>query len=229
MVPFPTLQPVVIVMVKAPRPGAVKTRLTPALTSSRAASLAAAFVQDVVAGAHLACASVLIAYAPTDGVATLAPLLPTATFWVEQQGADLGARLDCAMAYAEAQGFGPMVILGTDSPTLPPAYLQNALDALLSGDADTVIGPTDDGGYYLVGTRRHVSGLFAEVAWSTPAACAQTVANAERLGLRLLRLPSWYDIDTFDDLARLQAEFRGDESLPLRAPKTFAWLQANPV
>ncbi len=216
-------------MVKAPRPGAVKTRLTPPLPPDRAASLAAAFAQDVVANARLVCDRVLVAYAPADGLATLAPLLPEATLWAEQQGADLGARMDNAMAYAEAQGFGPLVVIGTDSPTLPPSYLQRAFDALLSGSADMVIGPTDDGGYYLVGARRRTPGLFAGVAWSTPSACAQTVANAQRLGLRSLRLSSWYDIDTFNDLVRLQNEFKDDESRRLRAPKTLLWLQANPL
>ena len=216
-------------MVKAPRPGQVKTRLTPPLSPSSAAALAAAFAQDVVANAQQACANVLIAYAPADGRATLAPLLPPGTLWVEQQGADLGTRLDGAMAYAQAQGFGPLVVIGTDSPTLPPSYLQNALDALASGDADMTIGPTDDGGFYLIGTRRYAPGLFAAVAWSTPSACAQTVANAERLGLQSLSLPPWYDVDTFDDLVRLLNEFKDDESRRLRAPETFAWLQAHPV
>ncbi len=216
-------------MIKAPRPGDVKTRLTPPLSPACAASLAAAFAQDVVTNACQACAQVLVAYAPADGLATLAPLLPSATLWVEQQGADLGARMDNAMAYAQAQGFGPLVVIGTDSPTLPHAYLERALDALLSADADMTIGAGDDGGYYLVGTRRRTPGLFADVAWSTPSACAQTVANAERLGLRPLRLPLWYDIDTFDDLVRLQSEFKADEGHRLRAPKTYAWLQANPV
>jgi rSAM/selenodomain-associated transferase 1 len=228
MVPFPNSQPVVIVMVKAPRPGAVKTRLTPPLPPDRAASLAAAFAQDVVAVARLVCGRVLVAYAPADGQVTLAPLLPEVLLWAEQQGMDLGARMDNAMAYAEAQGFGPIVVIGTDSPTLPPSYLQRALDTLVSGDADMTIGPTDDGGYYLVGTRRRTPGLFAGVAWSTPSACAQTVANAQRLGLRSRSLPPWYDIDTFDDLIRLQNEFKDDASRRLRAPKTFAWLQAYP-
>lgn len=223
----PNPQPVVIIMVKAPRPGAVKTRLTPTLPPDRAASLAAAFAQDVVANARLVCGRVLVAYAPADGAATLAPLLPDAALWVEQQGADLGARMDNAMAYAEAQGFAPLVVIGTDSPTLPQSYLQRAFDALVSGDADMTIGPTDDGGYYLIGTRRHIPGLFSGVTWSTPSACAQTVANAQRLGLRSLSLLPWYDIDTFDDLVRLQNEFKDDQCQRLRAPKTFAWLQAH--
>jgi rSAM/selenodomain-associated transferase 1 len=228
MVPSPNSQPVVIIMVKAPRPGAVKTRLTPPLPPDRAASLAAAFAQDVAAIARLVCGRVLVAYAPADGQATLAPLLPEVSLWSEQQGMDLGARMENAMSYAEAQGFGPLVVIGTDSPTLPPSYLQTAFDTLMSGDADMTIGPTDDGGYYLIGTRRHIPGLFDGVAWSTPSACAQTIANAQRLGLRSLSLPPWYDIDTFDDLVRLRNEFKDDESRRLRAPKTLAWLQADP-
>jgi len=214
-------------MVKAPRPGEVKTRLTPALTAANAASLASAFLQDTARNARVACPDVLIAFAPADGSHTLAPLLSFPVHWVGQQGADLGARLDSAAAKAEALGFGPMVIIGADSPTLPVAYLNTALISLQSGEAELTLGPTEDGGYYLVGTRRRVAGLFDNVAWSTPAAFSDTLANGQRLGLRPRLLAGWHDIDTFDDLLRLRQEFKEDSSLMAHAPATGAWLQSH--
>ena len=225
----PTGRPVIVVMVKAPRPGAAKTRLTPPLSPPDAAGLAAAFAQDAVANARGACPDVLVAYAPADGRETLGPLLPPETRWIEQRGADLGARLDAAVTDAEAQGYGPIVVIGTDSPTLPHSYVQLALEALTEGDADLTLGPTDDGGYYLVGTRRHVPGLFTGIAWSTPAAFAQTLAGGKRLGLRPQILPPWYDVDTYDDLTRLNEEFTADPSRKFLAPSTWAWLQTHPL
>ena len=147
--------------------------------------------------------------------------------YIAQRGADLGARLDAVMRDAEAEGLGPLIVIGTDSPTLPSEYLKRALDALTAGEAGLVLGPTDDGGYYLVGTRRRVPGLFDGVAWSTPAAFAQTLANRERLGLRAQILPPWYDVDTYDDLIRLSEEFTSAPAREFLAPATRAWLLAH--
>lgn len=220
-------KPVIIMMVKAPRPGEVKTRLTPSLTAANAASLASAFLQDTARNARAACTEIMVAFAPADGYHTLAPLLSFPVHWVEQQGADLGARLDGAAGAAEALGFGPIVVIGADSPTLPLPFLNAALSSLQSEEADLTLGPTEDGGYYLVGTRRRVRGLFENVAWSTSFACSQTLSNGQQLGLRPLLLPRWYDIDTFDDLLRLRQEFKDDLRLTSHAPATGAWLQAH--
>lgn len=218
-------KPVIVVMVKAPRPSQVKTRLTPALTPEDAAGLAGAFVQDTAQHARAACPDVLIAYAPADGSLTLAPLLSFPVHWIAQQGADLGERLEGAMAAAEALGFGPIIVIGTDSPTLPTSHLEAALSALKTEQADLTLGPTEDGGYYLVGARRRVKGLFENVAWSTPSACADTLANGRRLGLRPALLPAWYDIDTIEDLRRLRQDFKADVSLSTYAPATGEWLR----
>lgn len=220
-------KPVIVVMVKAPRPGQVKTRLMPELTPEEAASLAAAFLRDTVRNALRCGPAVLIAYAPADGYPTLAALLPFPLQWVSQQGADLGERLEEVIAAAEALGFGPVVIVGTDSPTLPLSHLADALSTLEAGKAELVLGPTEDGGYYVVGVRRHVRGLFGNVAWSTSSACADTLANGQRLGLRTALLPAWYDIDTFDDLLRLRQDFKSDPGLAAHAPETFEWLQSH--
>lgn len=223
------MRPVVIVMVKAPRAGLVKTRLAPALAAADAAALAACFVRDVVTTALRVVPELLVAYAPDDGRALLEPLLPTGLHWVAQQGTDLGARLTAAVAHAAALGCDPMLVLGADSPTLPDSYIETARAALTEGAADVVLGPTTDGGYYLVGLRRPVPTLFQNIAWSTPRAYEQTAANVARLGLRLLELPAWYDVDTCADLLHLRNEVCADEQARARAPHTYRWLCAHDI
>ncbi len=218
-------RPVCIVMVKAPRAGAVKTRLMPPLSGAEAASLAACFAKDVVANASRAVQQVVVAYAPSDGRRALEELLPHKDLlWLEQRGDDLGARFEAAIRHAAAQGFSPIIIIGTDSPTLPRSFVETAIDLLAANDSDTVLAPTDDGGYCLVGLRGCTDGLFQNVQWSTPLAYRQTVDNAARLKLRTSTLPTWYDVDTYADLLRLRDEVFTDGAAQTRAPATYEWL-----
>jgi rSAM/selenodomain-associated transferase 1 len=219
---------VCVVMVKAPRAGAVKTRLAPPLTRALAASLASCFARDTVDSVRRVVREVVIAYAPEDGRATLEALFKDeGLLWFAQRGEDLGARIESAASHAFAQGRGPVVIVGTDSPTLPPAFVERAVASLSSGESDVALGPTEDGGYYLVGLRQNFAGLFRNVEWSTPRAYVQTAENASRLGLRLLELPRWYDVDTQADLLRLRDEMLSDEEARVRAPSTREWLRAH--
>jgi hypothetical protein len=218
------VRPAVIVMIKEPRAGLVKTRLAPRLSAQEAASLAACFAQDVVNGAKRAAADLIIAYTPASGRAALETFLPGDLLWLEQRGADLGERLERAAAQAFDLGFSPLILLGADSPTLPHTLITTAINALSAAEVEVALGPTQDGGYYLVGLRRRAPGLFQDIAWSTPQAYAQTARNANRLGLRLLELPPWYDVDTFTDLLRLRAEVFSDREARRRAPATYRWL-----
>ena len=220
-------RPVVIVMVKAPRAGLVKTRLAHQLSESEAARLAACFAQDVVLNARRVMADLIIAHAPSDSHPMLESLLPPGLIWIEQQGEDLGERLEAVVAQAAALGFGPLIVIGTDSPTLPNSFIKTACDALTTGDADVALGPAEDGGYYLVGLRHPFPHLFQNIAWSTPLAYRQTADNAFRLGLRLRELPRWYDVDTFADLLRLRDEIFSDEEARERAQVTYRWLLAH--
>ncbi|HEX8852139.1 MAG TPA: TIGR04282 family arsenosugar biosynthesis glycosyltransferase [Pyrinomonadaceae bacterium] len=215
-------------LVKAPRAGAVKTRLVPPLTSDEAAGLAACFAQDTVAGLRRVVPQLIVAYAPPDGRDTLEALFAADDLcWFEQQGADLGARLMAAVSHAFRLGHSPVIVTGTDSPTLPASFVRQAVAALSTAQADIALGPTDDGGYYLVGLRRASRGLFQNVAWSTPLAYLHTARNAARLGLRTLELPRWYDVDTCADLLRLREELSANEEARLRAPATHRWLLAH--
>lgn len=227
--------PAIIVMAKAPRAGEAKTRLAPPLTREEAARLAACLFADTAASALGAGAALAVAYAPADGRATLEGVLRGrlpeealgGVLWLEQRGEGLGERLEGVAARAFGEGFGPLVFVGADSPTLPPSCLAAALEMFGRGLADVVLGPTEDGGYYAVGMREPAPGLFDSVEWSTPLAYQQTALNAARLGLRLSELPPWYDVDTPADLARLRAELEASEAARLRAPSTYGWLRAH--
>jgi uncharacterized protein len=220
-------RPVVIVMVKVPRAGFVKTRLVPELSETAASALAACFAQDVVRSAGRVADNLLIAYTPSDGRSLLEALLPGNFLWFEQQGEDLGARLENAGVHAAALGFTPLIFIGADSPTLPPPFIATAIEWLTAEESDIVLGPTEDGGYYLLGLRRPECGLFQDIAWSASQTYEQTAQNAARLGLRLLQLPPWYDVDTPSDLLRLRAELSSDDAARLRAPATCRWLLAQ--
>ena len=219
-------------MAKAPRAGEAKTRLAPPLTREEAARLAACLFADTVSLVLGVGAAVVVAYAPADGRTSLEEALrPTLSedtlsgvLWLEQRGEGLGERLEGAAARAFEESFGPLLFIGADSPTLPPAYIASALESLKVGRADVALGATEDGGYYAVGMRAPSPGLFDAVEWSTPRAYAQTARNAARLGLRLLELPVWYDVDTPADLARLRAELSTDDEARRRAPLTYRWL-----
>jgi rSAM/selenodomain-associated transferase 1 len=217
------MSPVIIVMVKAPRPGLAKTRLTPPLTEFDAASLATCFVKDVVNSARRIVPNVIVAFSPHDGRDILQSFLPPALYWFEQHGDGLDERLDAAIAYAGNLGFSPIIVLGADSPTLPESFVETARDALADGQADAVLGPTVDGGYYLIGLQKPVHHLFQDIAWSTPLAYRQTARNIIRFGLHLLEISEWYDVDTFSDLLRLRDEVFSDEASRRRAANTYDW------
>jgi rSAM/selenodomain-associated transferase 1 len=215
-------------MVKAPRAGAVKTRLVPPLTGAEAASLASSFARDTVESVRRVAREAVVAYAPDDGRDALEAVLGgEGLLWFAQRGEDLGARIESAASFAFGLVRGPVVVVGTDSPTMPPSFVERAFASLSAGESDVALGPTEDGGYFLVGLREPFEGLFRNVEWSTPRVYGQTASNASRLGLRVLELPRWYDVDTGADLLRLRDELLSDEEARARAPHTCEWIRAH--
>jgi uncharacterized protein len=210
-----------IIVARRPIPGATKTRLCPPLDGETAAALYACFLRDTLLNARrVPGVQPVIMYTPEDAgsyFAELAPDLPARA----QHGADLGSRLAHAFDETLADPGTCAVAIGSDSPDLPHHYISGAF-GLLAGGADLVLGPADDGGYYLVGLRRPQPRLFLEVTMSTPAVLNDTLALAGELGLRSELLPIWYDIDTYADLRRLQANLETGDSLI--APDTRAFL-----
>jgi uncharacterized protein len=207
---------VVVVFAKAPRPGGVKTRLCPPLSATAAAQLYRCFVLDILDRVRAVNGiTPAVAYAPRRGRRFFAAVRPRMLL-IPQAGADLGARMAGVFERLFARGFEAVVLIGADSPTLPPAYLRRAIRAVRRSDVDGVIGPSEDGGYYLIGLRRPCPELFDGIAWSTGRVLAQTLARARRAGRRLRALPTWYDVDTVEDLRRLAAELRGRRGAPVR-------------
>src|SRR5437868_2034659 len=154
-------------MTKVPRSGAVKTRLVPPLTGEEAAALAAGLIQDTVALAIRVVRRVIVAYTPPEEWSVLEPLVPRHALRMVQEGEDLGLRQESAISRAAALGFGPLVVIGTDSPTLPPSHLAAAIEMLEQISADLVLGPTTDGGYCLLALQKPLPGLLADISWST--------------------------------------------------------------
>jgi rSAM/selenodomain-associated transferase 1 len=192
-------------MAKAPRPGQVKTRLCPPLGPRDAAALSRAFLLDRIEQVRGLGARLAIAYAPADAQPVFRALAPGFEL-IPQRGPDLGARMSAAIEDLVAAGAAGAILVGTDSPTLPTEYLAEAAGRLAASDADLVLGPSEDGGYYLIGLRAPRPELFREIAWSTPAVLPETIHRARALGLRTASLPAWFDVDTGDDLDRLERE-----------------------
>ena len=193
----------VVIMAKMPCPGQVKTRLCPPLTPWQAASLYRAFLCDKIAQVRtLTAVRLAIAYTPASGEAFFRELAPDFTL-VPQQGTDLGERLIHSLEYFLNLGDTDVMAIDSDTPTLPTHYLQQAIDLLTKPAVDVVMGPSDDGGYYLIGMRALHRELFVEMPWSTSVVLPETVRRVQALGLNIARLPEWFDVDTPEDLARL--------------------------
>jgi uncharacterized protein len=189
----------IAVMAKAPIPGLAKTRLIPALGADGAARLQARFITATVETA-LAVGSVTLWAAPDDTHAVFRQFASHAQLASQAEG-DLGARM---LAAAAARG-GPVLIIGTDCPTLTVEHLRTAGDLLRDG-VDVVINPTDDGGYALIGLNKPQPGLFTDVAWSTPTVMAETRRRLAQLNLSWREPARLWDVDTADDLDRMRAE-----------------------
>ena len=220
----------VIVFVKNPVPGQVKTRLIPYLSPEQAASLYQAFLVDWCnALSTISTAHRVVAYTPPEGLDALQTLIGEDPVYIPQVGASLGERLIVAARWACDQGYAKFLFVGSDSPTLPTQYVEGALDLLES--RDIVIGPSVDGGYYLIGFSKHGASLsiptiFEEIAWSTEVVFRQTLGKIREINLQLGLLPPWYDVDTPAGLQLLRDHLFGmhlsGESSP--APQTYSKL-----
>ena len=194
----------VAIMAKAPRGGEVKTRLCPPLSLTEAAELYRRFLLDKIEQVRaLRTASLAVAYTPTAARAFFEEIAPGFVL-VPQRGADLGDRLANSLGELLDKGHRGALAIDSDTPTLPLGFLQQALDLVTTPEIDVVLGPTEDGGYYLIGLRTVHRELFEAMAWSTSQVLPETIRRADAKGLRVVCLPPWYDIDTPEDLARLE-------------------------
>jgi rSAM/selenodomain-associated transferase 1 len=189
------------VFAKRPTPGAVKTRLAAESSPGWAAAVAAAFLQDTLARLATVAARRVLAFSPPDSCPYFADLVRGEFDLAPQSDGDLGARMSAFFRTQLAGGAAAVVLVGTDSPSLPLALVEQAFDELRG--ADLVLGPAADGGYYLIGCARWLPAAFEGVAWGGPRVLLETVARLPE-GVRLAVLPPWYDVDTLADWLALR-------------------------
>ncbi|HEX4993519.1 MAG TPA: TIGR04282 family arsenosugar biosynthesis glycosyltransferase [Methylomirabilota bacterium] len=215
------------IMAKAPRVGAVKTRICPPLRAPEAAELARCFLLDTVDRVRMvAGARPIMAYAPVEAQSQFEEAA-SGFVLIPQRGGDLGERQRHLIEDVLALGLQAALVIGTDSPTLPRECLDEAVSLVMAPDVDVVLGPTEDGGYYLIGMRALCPALFENMPWSMPTVLGRMLGRAQRLGLRVACLPTWFDVDTGADLERLRVEL---EASPGAAPRhTRAFLERRIV
>ena len=232
----------IAIMAKAPRAGQSKTRLCPPLSPDQAAALSAAFLRDmtgkIATAAEAAPITGFVAHARSGTEHLFEGMLAPGTGFILADGETgidglvppgvigLGRCLFQAAQLMLAKGFGAVCLLNSDSPTLPSAVLARAASALLAPGERVVLGPSEDGGYYLIGMKSAHARLIANIAWRTDTVAGATRVRAMGLGLEIVELPVWYDVDEHATLDRLIAEI-GEHRSPRyhEAPATEAALR----
>lgn len=199
---------------KAPRAGFSKTRLAAHVGADLSAKLSAAFLSDVGRTLAWACEARadMTAYAlfsPADAEAELRRHLPGGFEFLLMHEGDLGTTMLNAIKALLARGHEGAILIGSDFPTLPAAILIEAAMRLRAPGTDAVIGPSLDGGYYLIGMRAPQETLFLGMTWSTSTVFADTMAQAAKAGLGVAELPVWYDVDDAASFALLQDHLAG--------------------
>lgn len=200
-----------LIFLKYPTPGRVKTRLAESLGAEAASAVYRACVELTLERLTPLRHETVLCIDPPGAVGRARRWLGSGWAFQPQRGGTLGERLAQATASSFAEGAAPVVVIGTDSPWLDAGRVEAAFDALTR--AELVLGPTEDGGYYLVGCSRAAPELFAGIAWSTSGVLAQTLAKAGALGLSVERLPTGYDVDRLTDLHRFMNSLRREPCL----------------
>ena len=236
------------VMTKAPKAGRVKTRLVPPLTPDEAAELNKCFLRDTAAtisnacggglrpptaakerfhssahGAPLQCRGIAV-YTPVGAESAYTDILPAGFSLLPQRGDEFGERLYFAVEDLFKCGFDSVCLIDSDSPTVPGESFAEAVELLSTSKDRVVLGPTDDGGYYLIGLKKPHGELFEQIDWSTERVLNQTIERATESGLEIKLLPTGYDVDDASDLRRLCDELLGENAGDGVAPNTREFL-----
>lgn len=198
------------VMAKAPRPGKVKTRLSPPLSLEQTAALNICFLRDTTRNiAEVAApgdAAGMVCYTPVGDEAAFAGILPAGFVLIPQRGDAFGERLLAAAQDILACGFGAVCLIDSDSPTLPATALRQAVTELARPGDRVVLGPSEDGGYYLIGLKQAHAAPFERITWSTSSVYRETVERLHEAQITVQELPLWYDVDDAATLAVLEGE-----------------------
>jgi uncharacterized protein len=211
---------VLVIMAKAPRPGAVKTRLTPRLPLQAVTAFYRCLLDDTLVLARSLVGAEIAIMCPDSDVNELANLAGQGVRVVAQKGEGLAAGLTSVFTHFVEGPQRRIIAFNSDSPHLPRSVIEEAFETLRAHDL--VVGPTDDGGYYLVGAKASYPTLFTGDGMGTGSALERLVSRARVLGLSIGFEDPFYDIDVADDLIRLGAELR---RAPARAPRTAVWLK----
>jgi uncharacterized protein len=211
---------VLVIMAKAPRPGAVKTRLASSLSPEAVTAFYCCLLQDTLALARSLRGVEVALMCPDSDVNELAGLTGREVKVVAQKGEGLAAGLTSVFAHFADRHQRRIIAFNSDSPHLPPSVLEHALETLASHDV--VVGPTHDGGYYLIGAKASYPTLFASDGMGTRSALERFLGRARALELSVGFAVPFYDIDVADDLTRLAEELR---LAPAKAPRTARWLK----
>jgi rSAM/selenodomain-associated transferase 1 len=218
-------------MTKAPLPGRVKTRLIPPLTADEAAALNTCFLRDTVRAISRSAdgrkAQGVAVYTPVGAENAYTGILPDDFVLVAQRGQAFGERLAAATEDLLRLGFASVCLVDSDSPTVPEEAFSRAVELLSRPEDSVVLGPSDDGGYYLIGLKKLHRRLFERVDWSTERVLEQTIAAARERDLPVHLLPTWYDVDDRATLSRLCGELfsaNGRSGGGFEAPATRRFL-----
>lgn len=212
-----------IIFAKRPTPGRVKTRLTSVLSPEEAAELYHCMLLDTLAKAEgLADPDKFLVYEEAGGAAPYFQEIARGMEVFPQRGNDLGERMKDAFQQAFARGYAAAAIIGTDSPHLPAPFVEAAFDRLADPAIDVAMGPSEDGGYYLVAMKRVHGELFRDIPWSKGEVLEKSLGKAAESGISVTLLPRWHDVDTAEDLQRPELLDAGNG-----APRTREFLRSR--
>jgi rSAM/selenodomain-associated transferase 1 len=166
-----------------------------------------------------------VLYTPPDREAEIRAVTPFQALFLPQRGSTLGERMHEGARELLTSGFDAVVLIGSDLPTLPPAHVSAALGILTRRGEVLVLGPAEDGGYYLIGLTQSRTEFFEHIPWGTPIVLQRTREAAEALGIPVETVPLWYDVDS---LSELRLVWHLSEQLNGAARYTRAWLAAAP-
>lgn len=194
----------IVIMAKAPVLNEVKTRLIPPLGPETASLLYYGFLLDKIEQVKTIEARRFVAYTPQTSGSFFRSIMPPGFSLINQEGEDLGDRLANVSKILFESGAKKVLMLDSDTPNLPTVLIRDGISRL--DDVDVVVGPCEDGGYYLIGMRSWAPELFHGIPWSTSEVADMTVKKAQSLDLSVSLLDKWYDVDTMIDLERLKRD-----------------------